>query len=122
MKTLLYISGIIGGQAIVLRITGIYREFSFNPMLLWTGVALLTLFMVLLIVDRHSYDRKIDRIIEESSKDRKEKTSGKEAKSEAKGWSMNNSPFRQRKSGLSWGGGNIKASGANMGVKRRFLK
>lgn len=38
------------------------------------------------------------------------------------GWGMNNSPFRNRKSGLSWGGGNIKASEAKRGTKRKFLR
>lgn len=122
MKTLLYTSGIIGGLAIVLRITGFYWEFSFNPLLFWTGITLLTLFMVLLIVDRYRYDRKIDRIIEKGRKYRKEKPGGNDVTSEARGWGLNTSPFRQRKSGLSWGGGNIKASGANRKDRRKFLK
>jgi hypothetical protein len=37
------------------------------------------------------------------------------------GWGMNNSPFRERKSGLTWGGGNIKASEAKRGTKRKFM-
>lgn len=39
-----------------------------------------------------------------------------------KGWGMNNSPFRERKSGLTWGGGNIKASNARRGTRKKFLK
>jgi hypothetical protein len=38
------------------------------------------------------------------------------------GWGMNNSPFRRRRSGLQWGGGNIKASEARRGERRSFRK
>ena len=40
----------------------------------------------------------------------------------AKGWGMNASPFRTRKSGLRWGGGNIKASEASRPARRQFGK
>ena len=38
------------------------------------------------------------------------------------GWGMNNSPFRDRKSGLSWGGGNIHAANATRGRRKSFRK
>jgi len=39
-----------------------------------------------------------------------------------KGWGMNNSPFRDRKSSASWGGGNIKGANVSRGSRRQFLK
>jgi len=39
-----------------------------------------------------------------------------------KGWGMNNSPFRKRKSGLTWGGGNIHASEASRKTRKSFLR
>lgn len=39
-----------------------------------------------------------------------------------KGWDMNTSPFRDRKSGLRWEGGNIKGVNAKRASRRRFLK
>lgn len=41
---------------------------------------------------------------------------------EAKGWGMNSSPFRSRKSGLRWEGGNIKASETSRPARRQFGK
>jgi len=38
------------------------------------------------------------------------------------GWSMNNSPFRDRKGGLNWGGGNIHAAEASRKSRRSFLR
>ena len=39
-----------------------------------------------------------------------------------KGWDMNNSPFRARKSNATWGGGNIHGSVAKRGSRKPFLK
>ena len=47
-------------------------------------------------------------------------TKNMEPGSGQKGWGMNNSPFRSRKSGLNWGGGNIKGANAERENRRKF--
>jgi hypothetical protein len=68
--------------------------------------------------------RKIKRILNSyREKDQKEsKPAPKDAGATSKGWGMNNSPFRKRKSGIRWEGGNIKASDAARGERRSFMK
>lgn len=87
-------------------------------------------FFLLLVLDRIRYGRKVKRIIAKY-RDRREEGPAKldpgvdregEGKDAPKGWGMNDSPFRKRKSGLSWGGGNIKASEASRGERRTFMK
>ena len=100
------------------------------------GILLFVLVLLPLLVGREVRQRRKVRRILESHRERKEPGSSrkeKEAESEPggaenqgdpdapKGWGMNNSPFRTRKSGLTWGGGNIKASEAKRGTKRKFL-
>ena len=38
-----------------------------------------------------------------------------------KGWSMNSSPFRERKSGASWGGGNIHGAVPKRENRKKFF-
>ncbi len=83
---------------------------------------LILVFTPLLLIDRYKHNKKLDRIIE-SYKEKSSKNSQLSAnKSKFKGWDMNNSPYRQRKSGLTWGGGNIKAANATRGERKSFLK
>jgi hypothetical protein len=64
--------------------------------------------------------RRIKRIIRSyKGKDGQGVKNGKSS-STRQGWGMNNSPFRSRKSGLSWGGGNIKAANAERENRRKF--
>ena len=122
IKTVIYISGIAGGLVLVLRVIGIFTVFPFNDMLLGGGLALTGLAIVLALVDRHRDKKQIDRIMDQPVEGLgKDKPSGVE-KPESGGWNMNNSPFRERKSGLTWGGGNIKAANASRGKRREFLK
>ncbi len=82
-------------------------------------------FLPILLVRDYRQRRKVKRIIESYRTGKKgidsEGEAGKAASpSGAKGWGMNNSPFRERKSGLTWGGGNIKGSEAKRGTRRKF--
>lgn len=67
-------------------------------------------------------NRKITKIIDSYNEKRDNSISIEQGKAQNKGWGMNNSPFKTRKSGLTWGGGNIKASNATRGTRRSFLK
>ncbi len=100
------------------------------------GILLFVVVMLPVLLVREVRQRRKVRRILESHRHRREGESSrkeKEAKSDPgtienqgdtkdpRGWGMNNSPFRSRKSGLTWGGGNIKASEAKRGTRRKFL-
>jgi len=61
-------------------------------------------------------------IIESYKKQKKSTQQIKKGKSVTKGWGMNNSPYRKRKSGLNWSGGNIHASVASRKTRKPFLR
>ncbi len=125
MRILIYISGIAG---VMLAITGFISELSGTgpSALLWiTGIALLLAFTLpLILYSRVLEQRKIDEIIR-NHRENPKKEGSEDRKSEQEktaGWGMNNSPFRKRKSGLNWGGGNIHAANASRGTRKGFLK
>jgi energy-coupling factor transporter transmembrane protein EcfT len=123
MKAAIYLSGIIGTLLLVFRIIGIMLEFPLNNVFLILGsVLLLIVFLPLIIIERYLQNKKIDKIIVSYKETNKETVPLEKGDSEAKGWGMNNSPFRERKSGLIWGGGNIKGANAKRETRRNFLK
>jgi hypothetical protein len=123
MKFLMYISGITGILFLAMRLLGTVMEFQENSIFLIFGLILLGLiFMPLFILDRYRHNRKINNIIK-SYEGRERKMPGHPKPVQGpKGWSMNDSPFRERKSGLTWGGGNIRAAEATRGTRRSFLR
>ncbi len=111
----------------VVYLVGIMAEFPNNGGYLVTGLILLAgVFLPLVLVDRRRQQRRIRQIIESyrgkagERKEQEETQPGEQSK--AKGWDMNTSPFRERKGGLTWGGGNIKGANATRGTRRSFLK
>jgi hypothetical protein len=123
MKTLIYISGIISGVLIVLRLVGIFMEFSFNSLILNTALILLGLICLpLYFVDKHRHDKKIKMIIASRKGKSKEKKKIKEGKTKIKGWDMNTSPFHDRKSGVTYEGGNIYGKVGKRNSRRSFLR
>jgi hypothetical protein len=123
MKPLILISGITGTLLLMVRMLGIFIEFNGDDIVLFLGLALLGLVCLpLFLIDKRNHDRKIDSIIQSyEGRENKDKEPQKASQS-ARGWGMNDSPFRERKSGLTWGGGNIKAAEATRGTRRKFLK
>jgi hypothetical protein len=123
MRILIYISGILGTLLLTLGIVGIYLEYPFSNILLYTGIALFSLvFLPMYIIERILVKRKINRIIREFQEQERKHEMVVESKIDAKGWSMNNSPFRTRKSGLTWNGGNVHAANATRGTRKVLLK
>lgn len=123
MKIAIYLSGIAGSLLVLTRIIGIIMEFPLNKLFLILGLILLALvYLPLVIIDKYLHNKKIDRIID-SYKGQDNNTIQKEkGDSKNKGWGMNNSPFRERKSGVTWGGGNIHGANASRGKRKSFLK
>ncbi|MBA7530909.1 hypothetical protein ES705_23120 [subsurface metagenome] len=123
MKIIMYISGITGILLLALRLLGTVMDFRENELMLIGGLILVgVVFIPLLLIDRHRHNKKIDNIIKSyEGREQEVKEIPKSGKG-SKGWGMNNSPFRERRSGLSWGGGNVKAAEATRGTRRKFLK
>ncbi len=123
MRIIIYISGISGTLLLVLRTIGIVLEFPLNKVFLISGlVILLLIFLPLVIIDNHLQNKKIDNIIDSYKGTDKKAIHLKKGESKTNGWEMNNSPFRERKSGLIWGGGNIHGANAARGTRKSFLK
>lgn len=123
MKKAIHISGIFGSLIILIGILGYFMEFQRNNILFLAGLSILAVvFLPLLLIARYRQDKKIDAIIASYRNNPQHKKVIKEGKIEEKGWNINNSPYRKRKSGLTWGGGNIKAAEAQRGNRRSFLK
>jgi hypothetical protein len=124
MRTaIIYISGITGGILLIFRAIGIVAEFSVNGLLLYSGLFLLLLICIpVFLYDRHLRNKEIRQIIASYKGKEKKPVEIKEGKSEVEEWGINNPPFRDHHSGLSWGGGNIHAANASRGTRRTFLK
>ena len=98
-------------------------EFKLNKFVLITAFVIIGLMIVLFLIDRYLYNKKIKKIIKHyKGYQKKEDLLNKKNKATTKGWGMNDSPFRERKSGLTWGGGNIKGASAKRGTRKTFLK
>ena len=123
MKTIILISGITGTLLLMVRMLGIFMEFRGDDVVLVSGLVLLGLVCLpMFLIDKRRHDREIDSIIKSYEGREKEEQETQKAGQSPKGWGINDSPFRERKSGLTWGGGNIKAAEATRGTRRKFLK
>jgi len=123
MKIIIYVSGILGVILLTLGIIGNFANSTGSQLITFAGLAmLLVLFLPLLLLDRYLHDKKIKEIIDSGKFKNVDVQSEDNVKSESKGWGMNNSPFRERKSGLNWGGGNIHGAKASRGSRKVFWK
>lgn len=118
MRILIYTSGILGGLLLMISLIGTINDFSYNTAFLISGLALIILiFTPLSVINKYKHDKKIKSIIKSYSDKPSKHNSISSGKSEIKGWSMNNSPFRKRKSGINWGGGNVHGANASRGTR-----
>jgi hypothetical protein len=100
-----------------------FMEFKLNKFVLITAFVIIGLMIVLFLIDRSLYHKKVKKIIKRyKGSEKEENVSVQKKKPTTKGWGMNDSPFRERKSGLTWGGGNIKGASAKRGARKSFLK
>lgn len=95
-------------------ITGQYRDRDYLILILVLISATLLSFLIMNI---HDHRVQVGRRKERESKPHE--GPGKEAKNIKR--SEGSFALREKKSGLSWGGGNIKASEATRGTRRKFL-
>lgn len=123
MKILIYLSGIAGIVLFVLRMIGLFSPPLENNVFLYIGSGLIFLvFIPLLWRESRMEEKRINKIIESYKEKEKVEVDKEQGKATSKGWSMNNSPFRSRRSGLSWGGGNLHAANAKRGERKSFLR
>lgn len=124
MRTgIIYVSGITGGILLIFRAIGIIAEFSANAFLFYSGLFLLFIVCIpTYLYDKHLRDEEIKQIIASYKGKKKKPLQIKKETSEIEEWGINNPPFRDHHSGLTWGGGNIHATNASRGTKRKFLK
>lgn len=123
MRTIIYISGISGAILLAVRMIGSMLEFQWNNLFLILGLILLMcVFLPLILMDKYRQNKKIKSIIDSYKGSDKNKLHVEKGDSTIRRWGMNDSPFRERRSGLSWGGGNIKGANASRGTRKSFLK
>ncbi len=123
MKTIIYISGILGAILLVVSSIGIYAELPNNRFIFISSLLLLILiFLPFSIVEKYKQNKKVNDIIRSYKDKNQENKSVKHGEAKTNGWGMNNSPFRERKSGLNWGGGNVKGANAARGTRKSFFK
>jgi hypothetical protein len=111
-RFIIYASGFTGSLLLALYFIGLTADKSYNQIILISGLILIFLICIPMIyLERLRQNRKIDEIIHGHKKSTKDKIKhSSESGKKVKGWSMNNSPFRERSSGTSWSGGNIHGS------------
>ena len=134
----------------ILRIAGIFVEFSYNRQMLLIGLLLTVVSITFSLIYKDLQNRKIRKLLrkyrdggspEPSHREHRkpglsEGSEGedmeqgnedndndvKKAKSGQKGLEPGKTSLRKQKSGLVWEGGNIKGTNATRGTKRRFIK
>ena len=108
-RLMIYVSGLAGILLLSLYILGLFADKSYDHLILISGILLIVLICVpMILLERRRRNRKIEEIIHQHKKTSKEKIGhSSDAGKKVRGWSMNQSPFRERKSGTTWSGGNI---------------
>jgi len=118
MRSIIYISGILGGLLLMISLIGAINDLNYNSLFLISGlVFIILIFIPLSAINKYKHNKKIKSIIKSYSDKPSKHSSISSGKSEIKGWSMNNSPYRKRKSGLNWGSGNVHGANASRGTR-----
>ena len=132
MKTTIYISGFVAAFLLLGWLTAFLMGISGHLIMLAAGsIVFLFIYLPLVIRKRKIHRERMQEIIlhYQNDKDNNKKinlqtnpgheASGEKTTKKTEGWSMNDSPFRERNAGVSWGGGNIHAANASRGSRKR---
>ena len=61
MRNLTYISGVLGGLLLVIRLIGSVNDFKYNDLFLISGLVLIVLiFIPLVLMNKYKHNKKID--------------------------------------------------------------
>lgn len=132
MKTNIYISGFVAAFLLLGWLLAMLMGMPGHLLMLITGsIVLFLIYLPLVMRKRKIHRKRMKEIIQNyqnnidtSSKGKLQPENGHEASGnkttkKPKGWSMNDSPFRERNAGATWGGGNIHAANASRGSRKR---
>lgn len=123
MRTIIVISGTLSGILFIIRTVGIFVEYPHNDLILVLAIVLLGfVFLPLAFINKIRNNQKLDAIID-SYKGRH--TGGlrlKKDKAPFKSWGMNDSPFKERKSGATWNGHSVHGASVSRKTRRKFMK
>lgn len=132
MKTYIYISGFVTAFLFLGWLLAYLLGMPNHLLMLTAGSMMLVLiYLPLVIRKRNMHKKRMSEIIQNYQEQRKSESdagqqtpagqepSGSGSEDGRKGWSMNNSPFRERGSGVTWGGGNIHAANATRNSRKR---
>ncbi len=115
MKNSIYFTVVLGVIFLVIHFISLFFELGYNDLFLIIGLGiLLVITLPLFYLDRYQYTKQKKFIYKSSLH---QKGNLKVKKTETHKYPS----FRKQKNGLTWGGGNIHASGAKRGSKRSFL-
>lgn len=128
MKTYIYISGFVAGFLLLGGLMALLMGIPNYSLMLGAGlIALLIVYLPLVLIKRKNHRKRMNEIIRNYQQREEVSNSGlpadgadkaEKSSKKPKGWSMNNSPYRERKAGLTWGGGNIHAANASRGTRK----
>jgi len=123
-RIIIYFSGFAGSLLISIYLLGLFADKSYSQFLLIAGIILILLICIpMILIERSRQKNRIDQIIHRHKKSAQEKIeNSSETGKKIKGWSMNQSPFRERKSGTSWSGGNIHGSIPKRESRKGFFR
>ena len=123
MKNLICISGLVGIILILGIFLGIITGYSQNILYLISGLIVLGIIcFISTSISTYHRRKKIKGIIKNSRIKKDRKTLKKETLSKNKSTGIKDFTFRKRKTGLTWGGGNIHGANVKRGERKSFLK
>jgi len=121
VKKATYISALLGILLMVISLIGLSLGQNYHNLFLPLGIGILLLISLpLLLMQFRDHSKKKKREINQYHFSKKQ-NKGSAAKPNKKSVTAYPS-FGERKGGLHWGGGNIHASTAKRGSKKRFLE
>jgi hypothetical protein len=121
-KVIFYISGGAGIILLVVRFLGIFLKFPNNDLILFSALAVLGIiclpsYFISSFRNERSLEEPLNPLENEGEKSSETRKGAPKSQ-----WGISKSPFRERKSGLTWGGGSVKGANATRGKRRGFLE
>lgn len=121
-KVIFYLSGLTAVVLFVARFLGIFFEFPENNLILISAIILLVLLCIpSYFISKYRHERKLEEPLNPLEDDWEKPSESRKGAPKSE-WGIARSPFRDQKSGLTWGGGNVKGANAKRGKRRGFLE
>jgi len=120
LKTFIYISGLLSAFLFAGWIVAMVMKLPTHLYMLLAGtIVFFLIYLPLLTRKKRKHKERMKKIIETYKAKGSEDPIPDNSDQKIKGWDMNNSPFRDRSSGATWGGGNIHAANVTRGTRQR---